>query len=206
MSIKTAGRAVRRKTQNERTEATKALLMAAARGQFAEKGFSETSIDEILSIAGVTRGALYHHFASKSELFKAVFEEEEKALVARVMALVYPQRGAWAKLQTGCRVFLEACLDPTIQRIVLRDARAVLALDELREIESRYTLALLRNGLTESIAEGAIVARPVDTLASMLLGALSESAMAIARSSQPKKTLKEALRELDNFLNSITKS
>ena len=92
-----------------------------------------------------------------------------------------------------------------VQRIVLRDARAVLSLDELREIESRYTLAALRNGLANAIASGAMVERPIDMLAHMILGALSEAAMAIARAPQPKKVLKDALREFDMLIAGVTR-
>ena len=131
---------------------------------------------DILGLAGVTRGALYHHFDSKAALFRAVFEKEEAALTARLMKRlmkVAQARGdALSGLHAGCRAFLEACLDPVVQRIVLRDARAVLSLDELREIESRYTLAALRNGLKNAIASGAMVERSPEMLAHMILGAL----------------------------------
>jgi len=193
------------RTQEQRSEATVGKLVRIARQLFARNGFGETSIEDILEAAEVTRGALYHHFDSKTALFKAVFEREEEALAARIMTAAQSEKTAWASLRSGCRAFLEACLDPTVQRIVLRDARSVLALEDLREIESRHTLALLRNGLTRAAAEGAISPRPIDILAHMMLGALSECAMAIARSQSPKTTLKEATRELDTLLDAIAK-
>ena len=194
-----------RKTQGERSAATTALLTAAARDLFAKRGFAETATEDILQAAGVTRGALYHHFDNKAALFRAVFEIEEAALTARLMKVAQAQGDALGGLHAGCRAFLEACLDPVVQRIVLRDARAVLSLDELREIESRYTLAALRNGLANAIASGAMVERPVDMLAHMILGALSEAAMAIARAPQPKKVLKDALREFDALIEGVTR-
>jgi AcrR family transcriptional regulator len=193
-----------RKTQGERTAATTAVLLGAARKLFAEKGFADTATDDILQQAGVTRGALYHHFDNKAALFRAVFEQEEAALTARLMKVAQAQPDALSGLHAGCRTFLEACLDPVVQRIVLRDARAVLSLDELREIESRYTLAALRNGLANAISSGAIADRPVDMLAHMILGALSEAAMAIARSPHPRKVLKDALREFDILIEGVT--
>src|SRR5947199_124485 len=136
----------------------------AARDLFAKKGFADTATEDILGAAGVTRGALYHHFDNKAALFRAVFDYAEAALTARLMKVAQAQPDALSGLHAGCRAFLEACLDPVVQRIVLRDARAVLSLDELREVESRYTLAALRNGLANAIASGAMVERPVDLL------------------------------------------
>ena len=194
-----------KKTQGERSAATTAALLRAARDLFAKKGFADTATEDILDAAGVTRGALYHHFDNKAALFRAVFENEEAALTARLAKVALAQPDALSGLRAGCRAFLEACLDPVVQRIVLRDARAVLSLDELREIESRYTLAALRNGLANAISSGAITERPVDMLAHMILGALSEAAMAIARSPHPKKVLKDALREFDLLIEGVTR-
>jgi AcrR family transcriptional regulator len=194
-----------RKTQGERSAATTALLIGAARELFARRGFADTATEDILKEAGVTRGALYHHFDSKAALFRAVFESEEAALTARLAKVAQAQGDALSGLHAGCRAFLEACLDPVVQRIVLRDARAVLSMDELREIESRYTLAALRNGLRGAIASGAMVERSPDMLAHMILGALSEAAMAIARAPQPKKVLKEALAEFDLLIEGLTR-
>jgi AcrR family transcriptional regulator len=194
-----------RKTQSERSAATTALLLAAARELFSKRSFADTATEDILAAAGVTRGALYHHFDSKAALFRAVFENEEAALTARLTKVAQAQPDALTGLRAGCRAFLEACLDPVVQRIVLRDARAVLSLDELREIESRYTLAALRNGLKHAIASGAMAERSPDILAHMMLGALSEAAMAIARAPQPKKVLKEALAEFDCLLEGLTR-
>ena len=192
-----------RKTQGERSAATTALLLDAARELFAKKGYADTATEDILNAAGVTRGALYHHFDSKAALFRAVFEKEEAVLTARLVKVAQAQADARSALHAGCRAFLEACLDPVVQRIVLRDARAVLSLDEMREIESRYTLAALRNGLKSVIASDTMVERSPEMLAHMILGALSEAAMAIARAPQPKKVLKEALAEFNRLLEGL---
>lgn len=194
-----------RKTQEERSAATTALLLDAARELFSKKGFADTVTEDILTAAGVTRGALYHHFDSKAALFRAVFEQEEAALTARLMKVAQAQDDALSGLRAGCRAFLEACLDPVVQRVVLRDARAVLSLEELREIEARYTLAALRNGVKNAIASGAMVGRSPEMLAHMILGALSEAAMAIAHAPQPRKVLGEALAEFDRLLEGLTR-
>ena len=194
-----------RKTQGERSAATTALLVCRRPRAVRQTGFADTATEDILKEAGVTRGALYHHFDSKAALFRAVLESEEAALTARLMKVAQAQADALSGLHAGCRAFLEACLDPVVQRIVLRDARAVLSMDEVREIESRYTLAALRNGLKGAIASGAMVERSPDMLAHMILGALSEAAMAIARAPQPKKVLKEALAEFDLLIDGLTR-
>lgn len=195
-----------RKTQGERSAATTAQLLTAARELFSKKGFADTATEDIINAAGLTRGALYHHFDSKAALFRAVFEQEEAALTARLMKVAQAEGDALSGLRAGCRAFLEACLDPVVQRIVLRDARAVLSLDELREIESRYTLAALRNGIRTAIASGAVAERSAEMLAHMILGALSEAAMAIARAPQPRKVLKDALAEFDRMLEGLARN
>jgi AcrR family transcriptional regulator len=192
-----------RRTQQERTEATTAALIAAARQLFARVGFADTAIEDVLQSAGVTRGALYHHFDSKHALFRAVFELEEKALCDRVMAAAGREPLAGASLRAGCRAFLEVCLDPDVQRIVLSDAPAVLPPAELREIEARYAFAMLYRGLERAVAEGAMAPRPVEMLARFLFGALSECATAIARSTHPKKAFQDACRELDFVLGAL---
>jgi AcrR family transcriptional regulator len=193
-----------RRTQQERTEATTAAIVRAARELFATVGFAGTSIEDVLRGAAVTRGALYHHFDSKTALFRAVFEAEEQALCGRIKAAAAGcEPMAWGSFRAGCRAFLEACLDPDVQRIVLSDAPAVLTPEELREVESRYAFAMLRHGLERAMREGAIAPRPVEMLARFLFGALSECATTIARAPNPKKALQEARRELDFMLAAL---
>ncbi|MEW6737460.1 MAG: TetR family transcriptional regulator [Acidobacteriota bacterium] len=194
------------RTQSERSEATTRALITAATSLFATNGFAGTSLDDILGIAMVTRGALYHHFESKTDLFRAVFEEQEQALSAVIVAAASGARDAWTAFRRGCEAFLTACLDPVVQRIILIDAPAVLGWEVMREIESRYALAMLRSGLERAIAEGKISRRPVEPLAHLLLGALSECAMAIARAPDAKATMQEARRELDRLLTALAKS
>src|SRR5438309_1391288 len=119
----------RRRTQGERSETTRAAIVAAARGLFAEQGFAAVSIEALTGRAAVTRGALYHHFPSKAAVFLAVFEGVETDLAAR-LAQAADGRDAWARLQSGARAFLSACLEPEVQRIVLLDAPAVLGPEE----------------------------------------------------------------------------
>ncbi|MDQ0465460.1 AcrR family transcriptional regulator [Caulobacter ginsengisoli] len=170
-----------RRTQEERSGATRGAVMAAARRLFASQGFAETSIEEILGQAGVTRGALYHHFNGKAAIFLAVFETLEAELADRVTAAASGAADPWGGLMAGCQAFLEACLDPEIRRISLLDAPSVLGLDEVRRIEGLYTLARLRAGLRACATAGEIDSDGVDMLAHLLLGALAQAGTAIAQ-------------------------
>lgn len=190
-------------TQQERSEKTVAALVEAARLLFAKQGFAATSLDDILAATKMTRGALYHHFDGKAALFRAVFEEQEKILTAEVAKAAADKRGAWQAFRAGCDGFLQACLDPATQRIILIDAPAVLGWDVMREIEARYALALLRGGLQRIMDEGKLARRPIEPLAVILLGALSEAAMAIARAPDPKTAAQDARREIDRLLKAL---
>jgi AcrR family transcriptional regulator len=200
MPRKSTRRGVR--THQEMSHETTRNLVDAASATFAAKGFAATSIDDINAAANVTRGALYHHFESKSDIFRVVFEEKEQELATRIAAAA-AAKDPWAAFCAGCRAFLEACLDPAIQRIVLIDGPAVLDWDTIRAIESRSTLALIQQGLAAAMKDGRLGERPVEPLSHFLLGALSECAKGIARSPKPRATLKAAEAELDRLLAAL---
>jgi AcrR family transcriptional regulator len=196
---------VPKRTQADRSENTRNALIEAATTLFASKGYANTSLDDLLQIAGMTRGALYHHFENKKMLFQVVFEHQEQILTNIVAGAAQGHADAWLAFQTGCKAFLTACLEPAIQQIILIDAPAVLGWDVMREIESRYALAMLRRGLEYAIEQGKLRPRPVEPLAQFLLGGLSECAMAIARSNDPAKTLQDALNEVAHLLTTLAK-
>src|SRR6187401_3200790 len=132
----------RKRTQEERSEATRAALMAAARPLFAERGFAAVGTEEIVRAAGVTRGALYHQFADKRELFAAVFEDTEAELIAEAAQRVAATDDPLEALRGGFQSWLEACSRPAVQRIVLVDAPAVLGWEEWRAIGERHGLGV----------------------------------------------------------------
>lgn len=199
---RTVGRPGKR-TQAERSAATTGALVASAHRLFAVRGYADTSIDDIVAAAEITRGALYHHFENKTDLFRAVVEEREQQMMAVVRRATEGQPDAWLAFRAGCAAFLSACLDPQTQRIILLDAPVVLGWEALREIESRYAVALLRMGLERAMADGRLAPRPVDPLARLLLGALSEGAMAIARSADQPATMRDYQREIDRLLDGL---
>ena len=190
------------KTQGERSEATIGELVAAAGALFRAHGYAATSIEDIVERAGVTRGALYHHFAAKQDVFRAVVEEAEQQLVASLARAVGAGRDAWERLCAGCHAFLEACLDPGFQRVVLLDAPAVLGWAAWREVESRYGLGLVRQGIEAAMAEGHLTARSAETLAHLLLAALNEGALLIAGADDPQRKLGDVGEEIDDLLAS----
>lgn len=192
------------RTQRERSEATTRALVEAARDLFARQGYEGTFLDDVAREAGVTKGALYHHFEGKRELFRAVFEAEERRLRRTTSAAYLTQRDPWKGFYAGCRAYLEACLDPGVQRITLIDAPAVLDPETERAIkEQAGTRAGVRNGLRIAMEAGIIAPRPVEPLASMINGALCEGALLIARSDDPPAATKQVLDEVEAFLDSL---
>jgi AcrR family transcriptional regulator len=171
--------------QQERSEATRGELVAVARRLFASRGYADVGTEEIVRAAGVTRGALYHHFDSKRELLAAVHEEIERELTERIATGAFSGDDAPADpisaLHRGAELFLDACLEPEVQRIVLLDAPAVLGWERWREVASRYGLGLIEATLQAAVDAGSIGDQPVRPLAHVLMGALDEAAMYVAR-------------------------
>jgi AcrR family transcriptional regulator len=154
--------------------------MQAARELFTEKGYAGVGTEEIVARAGVTRGALYHHFEDKRDLFRAVHEELEEALIASIGEQISAIEDPWELIVTGVRAFLDACVDPALMRIVLNDAPVVLGWAEWREIDARYGLGLVMFGLQNAMDRGVFVRRDVRPLAHLMIGAMTEAAMVIA--------------------------
>lgn len=170
----------------EQSEATRRALLDVARGLFTERGYADTPTEEIVQRARVTRGALYHHFRDKQDLFRAVFEELEQELVQKVGAAAMSQTEIWQTMIVGTQAFLDACVEPAMQRIVLLDAPSVLGWEAWREIDERYGLGLLRGVLEQAMEQGVIDRQPLDPLAHMLLGAMNEGALHMARAADVK--------------------
>jgi AcrR family transcriptional regulator len=192
-----------RRTQAERSETTQRALLDAARALFAERGFAGTGREDIAERAGVTRGALYHHFGSKERLFRAVVEELEQGLMQRVVEASMQERDAFERLRVGCLAFLDACMDPAVRRIVLLEAPAVLGWDEWRAIDAQYGLAAVKMGLQEAMEAGRIGAAPLEPLAHMLLGAMNEAALIVANAKQPKRARAEVGRTVEIVLQRL---
>src|SRR2546422_2953108 len=162
-----------RTTKAEQSEATRAALVAAGRSLFAARGYAAVATEEIVRAAGVTRGALYHHFAGKVELFEAVYEDVERRLVEQIAASALSSASdPLAALHAGAQAFLDACEDPAVQRIALLDAPSVLGWERWREVGMRYAFGLVQNTVAAAMDAGLIERQPVVALAHLLLGAI----------------------------------
>ena len=182
-----APEATARRTQAERTEATRAALIAAARRLFTERGYDGVAAEEIVRAAGVTRGALYHHFGGKAQLLEAAYEQLEAESTERVARIVLGSEleSPLGAMRAGIEAFLDECAEPELRRIALHDAPAVLGWERWREIGAANGLGLIDASLNAAIEAGEIRSVPVKPTAHLLLGALDEAAMLVARSDDP---------------------
>jgi AcrR family transcriptional regulator len=180
-----------RRTQAERSAATREALLTAARELFADKGYAATGRELVADRAGVTRGALYHHFANKQALFAAVVEALELETCTRIAYAAMAEQGsALDALRKGCQAFLDSALEPAVRQIVLIDAPAVLGWEAWREMDIRYGYALLREGIDHVLKDENDIPAPasqVDTIAHLLLGALNEAALLVATADSPRR-------------------
>ncbi|GAA3686446.1 TetR/AcrR family transcriptional regulator [Nonomuraea antimicrobica] len=175
----------------ERGAATRDKVLTIATRLFAERGYDDTSIETVLQESGLSRGALYHHYAGKEALFEAVLEATEAAIGAELVRAVRGSRDAEEALLTGVLAWVRLARDPVIKRIVLTDAPAVLGWERWRAMEERYSFGMLKAALD---ATGAVPAEFLDLHAHMLLAAVNESVLMVARGGD-QATAEAAVRE-----------
>jgi AcrR family transcriptional regulator len=197
---------VKRSRHAKRSEATRAALVAAARGLFAERGFGGVGTEEIVRAAGVTRGALYHQFDGKAELFAAVFEQLEAELAQRVAKAAAAAQDPVAELRVGAEAWLDACAEAEVRRIALLDAPAVLGFERWREIGLRYGLGLVEGALRVAMEGGHLPRGPAAPLAHVLIGALDAAALYIATAEDPAAARTEVGGVLDRVIAGLTTS
>jgi len=191
-----------------RSEATRRQLVTAARALFGARGYAEVGTEEIVRVAGVTRGALYHQFRDKAELFAAVAEEIESEIAGLITTGATGAADAGADplqvLRTGAQLFLDACAEPEVERVILLDAPAVMGVAAWRELAGRYGLGLVQLALESAMDVGAITRQPVPPLAHVLVGALEESALYIARADDPDTARGQCLAIFDQLLGGLS--
>jgi len=187
----------------EQSEATRGALLGVARELFAERGYAAVPTEEIVQRAGVTRGALYHHFKDKRALFRAVVDELEQETVERIATSALAEGDPWQMQLTALNAYLDVCLDPAVQTIVLVDAPSVLGPAEWREIEATYGLALVRMGLEAVMEAGLIERQPLEPLSHLVLGALSEAGLMIARADDQRKARREVGESVERLLEGL---
>jgi AcrR family transcriptional regulator len=190
--------------QAERRAATIEAILKAARRLFGERGFAATTMDEIAEAARVAKGAVYHHFTTKEALFESVFEEVSRDLMLDIDRAARAEKDMLAAMVTGTQHYFAACAKGPTSQIILRDGPAVLGWERWREIDAKHFGGKIPRALAGAMDAGLITRQPVEPLARLLLGAVTEAAVAaagrpdIARAggeySRAFKSLLEALR------------
>jgi AcrR family transcriptional regulator len=196
---------IKRRTQEERSAATRDALIAAARKLWGLRGYAEVGTPEIATAAGVTRGAMYHQFADKATLFSEVVEVVEQDVLARMATLV-AESGVTTPadaIRAAVDAWLDVSGDPEVRQLILLDAPSVLGWAAFRDVAQRYSLGMTEQLLTEAMRAGQLVEQPVRPLAHVLIGALDEAAMAIATADDPKRTRRETGEVLHRLIDAM---
>ncbi|MEG0183074.1 MAG: helix-turn-helix domain-containing protein [Stenotrophomonas sp.] len=189
-----------RRTRAEMEE-TRATLLATARRVFAQHGYAATSMDDLTAQAGLTRGALYHHFGDKKGLLVAVVAQLDAETDLRLQAISDHADDAWAGFVQRCRAYLDMALEPEIQRIVLRDARAVLG--GASPESQRHCVNSMQRLIEQLIAQGVIAPVEAQALASLIYGSLAEAAFWIAEGEDGDARLRQATMALEMLLRGL---
>jgi AcrR family transcriptional regulator len=187
----------------EQGEVTRAALIRAAQRLFTRKGYGATATEEIVRTAKVTRGALYHHFSDKEELFRAVFEATEAQMLERVLGAAANVPSPLAQLEVAIDAFLEACLDATLRRIILQEGPAVLGWTRWHEIDSQYAFGAVSAGLQAAMDSGELERQPVEPLAHLLVGSITQAGMVVARAEDQKAAIAAMGHALHRLLDGL---
>lgn len=190
-------------TKSEQREQTIRSLISISRELFAEAGFANVSMEEIVGRAGVTRGALYHHFGSKEGLFRAVLDDVQADVAGKVDRAASRHAHLWDQLIEGCRAFLEASTEPSVQRILLVDAPAVLGWNAWRDSDAANSGRLLEELLAALIDQGIVKPLSASALTHLLSGAMNELAIWITQSGDQAAALDQAQAALLEVLRSL---
>lgn len=189
--------------QGNRGQGTRQHIVAAATRLFTEKSFEGTSIDLVLRTCGISRGALYHHFASKEALFTAVLEAAEAHVAATVAAAARDAANPLDALRLGCAAWLGLARDPTVKRVVLVDAPSVIGWQAWREMDDQHGLGLLKASLGMAASAGRVKADMVNVYAHVLLALLIEMALLIARAEDAATATEAGRQAVEQVLSSL---
>jgi AcrR family transcriptional regulator len=196
---------IKRRTQEERSAATRDALISAARKLWGRRGYAEVGTPEIATVAGVTRGAMYHQFADKAALFREVVEAVEQDVMARMATMVASSGGTSPAdaIRAAVDAWLEVSADPEVRQLILLDAPSVLGWPAFRDVAQRYSLGLTEQLLTEAVRAGQLAPQPMRPLAHILIGALDEAAMVIATADEPKCARRETGEVLHRLIDAM---
>lgn len=196
----------KRQTKAEKHAATRAALLGFARTLFASTGYAETGTEDVVKQAGVTRGALYYHFADKRALFEAVVEQEAALILAAIEEAAGKAKSPLDALIRGSAAFLDACLEPGTRRIFLLDAPSVIGWQRWREIDAQYGSGSLRRGVDAALEDLPAARRlSAEALTYLLTGAMNEAALWLAEAKNPVQARKAADAALNRILELLFK-
>jgi AcrR family transcriptional regulator len=187
----------------EQGQATRRDLVAIATRLFVADGYARTSIEAVLREAGISRGALYHHFSGKEALFEAVLEQVEADIATKVAAAARDAADPVEALRAGCHAWLRLARDPTVRRIVLVDALSVVGWEKWRALDEPYAFGLMKGALAAVATTGGIRTELIDVLAHMLLAALTEVALVIARAKDSRAAVRAGQAAVDAMLDGL---
>jgi AcrR family transcriptional regulator len=195
----------KRRTQEERSAATRDALISAARRLWGERGYADVGTPEIATAAGVTRGAMYHQFADKAALFREVVEVVEQDVMTRMATIVAESEATSPAdaIRAAVDAWLEVSSDPEVRQLILLDAPSVLGWAGFRDVAQRYSLGMTEQLLAEAIKAGQLARQPTRPLAHVLIGALDEAAMAIATSDDHKRARRETRLVLHRLIDGM---
>ena len=186
---------------------TQKTLRREARKIFAKKGYSGANTNELVQRARVTKGALYHHFANKRELYHSVVEDMERELVERIegaataaVTAAGGRRDPWERLRAMCRAYLDACRDPALARMLVLEAPVVLGWKTWCDLEQKYEVAAFARCLEEANRDAGALREPAETLAQVILGALTTGARVIATSADPGAARADIQKTIDRLI------
>jgi AcrR family transcriptional regulator len=193
------------RTQAERSAATQQVLLAAARRLWGDRGYAAVSTPEIARAAGVTRGAMYHQYPDKAQLFLAVLEAVETDVIERLGAAVVAKkpRTPAAALRIAADAWLDIASEPEVRQLVLLDAPSILGWAGFREISLRYGLGMTEQLLTAAIDAGELKPQPTRPLATVMIGALDEAAMSIANAEDPEQEKTDVRKVIHNLIDGL---
>ncbi|MFC9664325.1 TetR/AcrR family transcriptional regulator [Nocardia sp. NPDC127606] len=199
---------MQRRSQEDRSRVTRAALEQAGRRLFAERGFAGTSAEQLVAAAGVTRGALHHHYGDKRGLFLAVLEQIETEATAEIASAVaaVDRADVIGGMTAGLVCFLELCGRPEMVRVVLMDAPTVLGWPAFREFEARHGLGLITAELQRATDAGLIPVAPVPVLAQLLLSAITEASLIVAHAADPDRARVETQQSLLLLITGLLQS
>ena len=187
----------------EETALTIQKLIVVARTHFTDRGYADAALEEIVQEAGLTRGALYHHFGNKKGLFQAVLDTVQKEVAERVETQAAKSGDVWEQLILGCRAFITAAVEPKNKRIMLVDGPAVLGWEEWRKMDEQNSMRLLREQLQFMQQQGELRQVAIDALTHMLSGAMNEAALWIAQSAEEQQAYEESMIVISLLLEGL---